>query len=248
MTPQEPSRRSSRTTPRAGPRSIAARTQRPDQAVRDLGLAHLHPPFATPEESCTVTVLDDILDGVRQDLAEREAATPLDVVKERAGRALPALDVLARLRQPGVSVIAEVKRSSPSAGALANIDDPSQLARDYEAGGAAVISVLTEQRRFNGSLDDLRVVRASVDVPVLRKDFVVSPYQIWEARAAGADMVLLIVAALEQNALIALLERTESLGMAGLLGGDDGGEGGPAPGAGARVIGGNARNLKNPPG
>src|SRR5436853_2996531 len=170
MTPQVPSRRSSRTTRRAGPRSIAARTQRPDQPVRDLRLAHLHP-VATHEESCTVTVLDDILDGVRQHLAEREAATPLDVVKERASRSLPALDVLARLRQPGVSVIAEVKRSSPSAGDLASIDDPSQLARDYEAGGAAVISVLTEQRRFNGSLDHLRGVRASGGVPALRKGF-----------------------------------------------------------------------------
>jgi indole-3-glycerol phosphate synthase len=191
-----------------------------------------------------VSVLDDILAGVRQDLAEREAATPMDVVKERAAKSLPAIDVLARLRQPGVSVIAEVKRSSPSAGNLANIDDPAQLARDYEAGGAAVISVLTEQRRFNGSLDDLRVVRASVDVPVLRKDFVVSPYQIWEARAAGADMVLLIVAALEQNVLIALLERTESLGMAALVEVHDDEEAARAVDAGARIIGVNARNLK----
>src|SRR3954453_5430849 len=244
MTPRAARCRSSRTTRRAGPRSIAARTQRPDQPVRDLGLPHLHHPFATHEESCTVTVLDDILDGVRQDLAEREAATPLDVVKERAGRALPALDVLARLRQPGVSVIAEVKRSSPSAGDLASIDDPSQLARDYEAGGAAVISMLTEQRRFNGSLDDLRVVRASVDVPVLRKDFVVSPYQIWEARAAGADMVLLIAAALEQNALIALLERTESLGMGALVEVHGADEAAPPPPPGARRRRGNEQGRQ----
>jgi indole-3-glycerol phosphate synthase len=191
-----------------------------------------------------VSVLDDIIDGVRQDLAEREAAAPLDVVKERAARALPALDVLARLKQAGVSVIAEVKRSSPSAGDLATIDDPAQLARDYEAGGAAVVSVLTERRRFNGSLEDLRIVRASLDVPVLRKDFIVSPYQIWEARAAGADMVLLIVAALEQNVLIALLERTESLGMTALVEVHDASEAARAADAGARVIGVNARNLK----
>src|SRR4051812_50102535 len=116
-----------------------------------------------------VSVLDDILDGVREDLAEREAATPLDVVKERAGRALPALDVLTRLRQPGVSVIAEVKRSSPSAGDLAAIDDPAQLARDYEAGGAAVVSVLTEQRRVNGSPRGLRLGGAGGGGPGPRK-------------------------------------------------------------------------------
>jgi indole-3-glycerol phosphate synthase len=191
-----------------------------------------------------VSVLDDILDGVRQDLAEREAATSLDVIKERVAHALPALDVLARLRQPGVAVIAEVKRSSPSAGAWAAIDDPAQLARDYEAGGATAISVLTEQRRFNGSLDDLRVVRASVDIPVLRKDFVISPYQVWEARAAGADMVLLIVAALEQNKLIGLRERIESLGMAALVEVHDEEEAVRAADAGARIIGVNARNLR----
>ena len=97
-------------------------------------------------------------------------------------------------------MIAEVKRSSPSKGALADIADPAALAADYEAGGAATISVLTEQRRFGGSLDDLEAVRAAVDIPVLRKDFIVTSYQLWEARAAGADLALLIVAALTQNA------------------------------------------------
>ena len=191
-----------------------------------------------------MSVLDEIIDGVRADLAEREQQTPLDQVKQRASRVLPALDVEARLRQPGVSVIAEVKRSSPSAGALASITDPSGLARDYEAGGAACISVLTESRRFGGSLDDLRAVRSAVDVPVLRKDFVVSPYQVWEARAYGADMVLLIVAALEQNVLIALLERIESLGMTALVEVHDAEEARRATDAGARVVGVNARDLK----
>ena len=114
-----------------------------------------------------------------------------------------AHDALAALRDgDGVKVIAEVKRSSPSKGALAAIADPAGLAADYEAGGASVISVLTEQRRFGGSLDDLAAVRAAVDVPVLRKDFMVSSYQVWEARADGADLVLLIVAALDQPALV----------------------------------------------
>ena len=116
-----------------------------------------------------------------------------------------------------MAVIAEVKRASPSKGAMAAIADPAALAMDYEAGGASVISVLTEQRRFAGSLADLAAVRAAVQVPVLRKDFVVSSYQLWEARAHGADMVLLIVAALEQNALVSLVERAVSIGLIPLV-------------------------------
>lgn len=189
-------------------------------------------------------MLDEILAGVRADLAERQERVPLEAVKERAQRAVPALDAHARLRQPGVAVIAEVKRTSPSAGELAPIGDPAALARAYESGGACAISVLTEARRFHGSLDDLVAVRASVDVPVLRKDFVVTSYQVWEARAYGADMVLLIVAALEQNALVALLERTESLGMTALVEVHDEEEAHRATDAGARVVGVNARNLK----
>jgi indole-3-glycerol phosphate synthase len=141
-------------------------------------------------------------------------------------------------------VIAEVKRSSPSKGALAAIADPAGLAADYEAGGAAVISVLTEQRRFGGTLADLDAVRARVDAPLLRKDFVVASYQVWEARAHGADLVLLIVAALDQNALVSLVERTESLGMTPLVEVHDEAELDRALAAGARVIGVNARNLK----
>src|ERR671920_1692917 len=129
----------------------------------------------------------------------------------------PAIDAYAALRKPGVAVIAEVKRSSPSKGALADIPDPAELAGEYAAGGARCISVLTEGRWFGGSLEDLAAVRAAVGVPVLRKDFVVSSYQVHEARAHGADLVLLIVAALEQNVLTGLLERIESLGMTALV-------------------------------
>ena len=197
-----------------------------------------------PATLARVSVLDEILAGVRADLAEREAQVPLDAVKERASRAVPALDGYARLRQSGVGVIAEVKRSSPSVGAIAEIADPAELAREYESGGASVISVLTEKRRFDGSLDDLVAVKMHVDVPVLRKDFIVTPYQVWEARAHGADLVLLIVAALEQNALVSLLERTESLGMTALVEVHDEEEARRARDAGARVIGVNARNLR----
>jgi len=189
-------------------------------------------------------VLDEIVAGVREDLAERESRVSLDDLKQRAARTLPALDVDARLRLPGVAVIAEVKRQSPSAGELASIADPAALAAEYERGGARVISVLTEQRRFGGSLDDLVAVRGTVDIPVLRKDFVVTPYQVWEARAHGADLVLLIVAALEQQVLVALLERIESLGMAALVEVHDEDEARRAVDAGARIIGVNARNLR----
>ena len=135
-----------------------------------------------------------------------------------AARAPPGpLDALAALRAPGVGVIAEVKRSSPSRARWPTSPTRPSWPADYEAGGARVISVLTEQRRFGGSLDDLDAVRAAVDVPLLRKDFIVTPYQVHEARAHGADLVLLIVAALEQNALVGLLERVESLGMTALV-------------------------------
>ena len=192
-----------------------------------------------------MTVLDDIVAGVREDLAAREAAVPLDALKEKALRQPGAIDCLGRLWHPdAVSVIAEVKRSSPSRGALATITDPAELAVEYETGGAAAISVLTEERRFNGSLADLDAVRAAVDVPVLRKDFIVTPYQVWEARAHGADLVLLIVAALEQTVLTSLVERVHSLGMTALVEVHEADEVARAVDAGAKVIGVNARNLK----
>lgn len=190
-----------------------------------------------------MSVLESIIDGVREDLAAREAALPFDELKALSAKATPPIDVIAALNAPGVGVIAEVKRSSPSRGTLADIPEPAQLAKDYAAAGARVISVLTEQRRFGGSLEDLDAVRAAVDIPLLRKDFIVSPYQVHEARLHGADMVLLIVAALEQNALAALLDRVESLGMTALVEVHNAEEADRALEAGAKVIGINARNL-----
>lgn len=191
-----------------------------------------------------MSVLDDILVGVREDLAGRQAETSIDELKDLAAARSPALDGAAALLHPGVAVIAEVKRSSPSKGALAAIADPAALAEDYEAGGASVISVLTERRRFGGSLADLQAVRARVSVPLLRKDFVVSSYQLWEGRAHGADLSLLIVAALEQEALVSLVERSHSLGMTALVEVHDESELERAVEAGARIIGVNARDLK----
>ena len=193
-----------------------------------------------------MSVLDDIIVGVRQDLKEREDRVPLARIKEMETQVPEAKDALGALRNRdgAVKIISEVKRSSPSKGALAAIPDPAALASTYEAGGASVISVLTEQRRFNGSLADLDAVRAAVDIPILRKDFIVTPYQIHEARAHGADLVLLIVAALEQNVLVSLLERARSLGMEALVETHSRLEALRAMEAGASIIGVNARNLK----
>ncbi len=189
------------------------------------------------------SVLESIVEGARADLAAREAQVDFAEIKRRAAAAPGPHDVLAALRAPGIGVIAEVKRRSPSKGELASIADPAELAASYAEGGARVISVLTEQRRFGGSLADLAAVRAAVDVPVLRKDFIVSPYQVHEARAHGADLVLLIVAALEQNALDSLLDRVESLGMTALVEVHTEEECDRALEAGAKVVGVNARNL-----
>ena len=190
------------------------------------------------------SVLETIVAGVREDLVRRQGQTSMDALKERASRLPGAIDARQILAREAVAVIAEVKRASPSKGELAEISDPASLATEYEAGGASVISVLTEERRFDGSLSDLDAVRAKVDIPILRKDFIVTPYQVWEARAHGADMVLLIVAALEQMALESLVERIHSLGMCALVEVHDAEEVARAADAGARIIGVNARNLK----
>src|ERR1700712_5550306 len=190
------------------------------------------------------SVLESIVDGARIDLAAREAALPLAKLEAHVTPAVPAGRGLAALSGPDVAVIAQVKRRSPSKGALAETPDPAVLGAAYAEGGAAAISVLTEQRRFGGSLADLDAVRAAVDVPVLRKDFVVTPYQVVEARAHGADLVLLIVAALEQTELTELHAEIESLGMTALVGVHDGAEAERAVACGARLFGVNARNLR----
>ena len=187
--------------------------------------------------------LEEIIAGVREDLAVRQRLMPLERLKERCQHIDPALNPMPALSGPGVAVIAEVKRSSPSKGTLAEIADPAALAVEYQAGGAAAISVLTEERRFAGSLEDLVRVRCAVSVPVLRKDFIVTAYQLFEARAAGADMALLIVSALTDPELVSLVERARSIGLTPLVEVHTAEEVQRAVDAGANVIGVNARNL-----
>ena len=191
------------------------------------------------------TVLDGIISGVREDLGRRRAALPLTELEARLGAVGPALDPMPGIRSAeGVAVIAEVKRSSPSKGALADIPEPGELARSYAAGGASAISVLTEERRFSGSLADLDDVRAAVRTPLLRKDFMVDAYQVTEARAHGADLILLIVAALDDALMRDLHEQARDLGMTALVEVHDAAELDRALALDPVLVGVNARNLK----
>lgn len=190
-------------------------------------------------------VLGDIIAGVREDLAERMAERPLERLLDAVSELPPPLDPMPEFRSRGLSVISEVKRSSPSKGSLAPIPDPAQLAREYAAGGAAAVSVLTERRRFGGELADLEAVRAAVDIPVLRKDFIVTDYQVYEARAAGADMALLIVAALDDTQLAHLLGLCRETGLTPLVEVHTPDEARRAVDVGAELIGVNNRNLQN---
>jgi indole-3-glycerol phosphate synthase len=162
-------------------------------------------------------ILDDILDNKRREVAERQGRESIERVAARAAMAPPARDFAAALRQPGVSIISEIKRQSPAKGALRLDMDAPTMAATYAGAGASCISVLTDEKYFKGSDADLVAVRQRVDVPVLRKDFVVSPYQVYEARALGADAILLIVLALRPAEILELSRLAHSLGMAALV-------------------------------
>ena len=193
-----------------------------------------------------MSVLDELVAGALEDQCTRELTVSLEDVKKAALAAPAPIDATRWLkRADGIPVIAEIKRASPSKGHLSDIPDPAVLAREYEKGGASAISVLTEGRKFLGSLDDFDKVRAAVHIPVLRKDFIVTDYQIFEARAHGADLVLLIVAALDDAQLKHLLDLAHELGMTVLVETHTREEIERARKAGAKVIGINARNLKN---
>ncbi len=189
-------------------------------------------------------MLADLVDGALRDAAKRRRERDLATVEREALERAPALDALEALAPADrVKVIAEIKRASPSRGSMAEILDPASLALSYQTGGASAISVLTEGRRFSGSLADLEAVRSAVHIPILRKDFIADPYQVFEARAAGADLVLLIVAALDQDQLRSLHSLVRSLGMTALVETHDADEIARALDVGAELIGVNARNL-----
>ena len=189
-----------------------------------------------------MSVLDSIIEGVREDLAARRL--PLSQIHEAMENAAKPLDAYAFLSKSELNVIAEVKRSSPSKGALAPITDPAALAEQYQEAGASAVSVLTERRRFAGSLEDLDAVRARVTIPVLRKDFMVDEYQFLEARAHAADIVLLIVAALSRSQLKDFYDLSCELGMASLIEVHTAQELESAMEISPRMIGINSRNLK----
>ncbi|WP_104166315.1 indole-3-glycerol phosphate synthase TrpC [Cryobacterium sp. N22] len=189
-------------------------------------------------------LLAELLAGSLADAETRRLDRPLAALEADALAQAPALDALHALAPSDrVKIIAEVKRASPSRGPLAEITDPAALAASYEFGGASAISVLTEGRRFLGSLADLEQVRASVSIPVLRKDFIGTAYQVFEARAAGADLVLLIVAALDQPTLATLHGLVLELGMTPLVETHSADEVTRALDVGANLVGVNARNL-----
>jgi indole-3-glycerol phosphate synthase len=192
-----------------------------------------------------MSFLDEVVSSRRREVADRARSTPLSVLRDKAQSRPPSRDFAAALRhaETAPAVIAEFKRASPSAGAIAS-EDVCDAAQAYERGGAAAMSVLTEPRWFGGSLADIAAARASCSLPVLRKDFIVEDYQVWEAAAAGADALLLIVAALADERLVELRALAERLDMHVLVEVHDETEARRAIAAGARIIGINNRDLR----
>jgi indole-3-glycerol phosphate synthase len=188
-------------------------------------------------------ILDEILDNKRREVARRIRREPIERLAARAAQAAPARDFKAALQQPGVSIIAEIKRQSPASGALRLDMDAPTMAATYAGAGTSCVSVLTDEKYFKGSDADLVAVRQRVRVPVLRKDFVVSPYQVYEARALGADAVLLIVLALRPVEIAELSRLAAALGMAALVEVHSEQELGVALDCGADLIGINNRDL-----
>ena len=189
-------------------------------------------------------MLESLYAGAVSDARERQEHIPLSEIEKLALSQTPALDAMTFLSAGStINVIAEIKRASPSKGHLAEISDPAALAKVYEAAGASAISVLTEQRSFRGSLEDLDAVREAVEIPVLRKDFIANEYQVFEARAHGADLVLLIAAGLEPDTLVGLKSLVEALGMTAFIETHNLEEVQFASSIGAELVGINARDL-----
>lgn len=194
----------------------------------------------------TDTIMDKIMAAKREQVAAAQGASPPALMREAAEAAAPPRDFRTALSQSAhVALIAEVKRASPSKGVMIDPFEPVALAEMYQAGGAAAISILTDEPFFGGHLDHLKAIRAAVDLPLLRKEFIIDPYQVYEARAAGADAVLLIVAALEDGLLAELHSLIESLGMAALVEVHDEAELERALKIKPRLIGVNNRDLRD---
>lgn len=189
-------------------------------------------------------MLSDLTAGALEDAARRREIIGYSDLEKSIGSIPPPRDAYSYLSPSShIKVIAEIKRASPSKGNLSAIEQPEELARVYQESGASAVSVLTEERKFKGSLDDLVAVRKAVTIPVLRKDFIAEEYQILEARAAGADIVLLIVAALDQHVLQRLYDFSHSLGLSVLVETHTPDEVLRALEINSRLLGVNARNL-----
>lgn len=211
----------------------------------DAGSASTSDPRGGAAGASVPTVLKRILGATREELRRRKRELPIDQLEGGDGAGTARRSLRAALAGPGISVIAEFKRRSPSVGTLRERPDVAELVGAYERGGAAAVSILTEGPHFDGSLDDLSEARAACTLPMLRKDFIVDPYQLHEARAAGADAVLLIVAALDQPTLLALHEQARELGLDALVEVHDRAELARAIEMGARLIGINNRDLRD---
>ena len=187
-------------------------------------------------------ILTSIIEGVIEDVEKRKV--PISQLNEQLENAPKLRNAYETLNKDGMRLIAEIKRSSPSKGDLSAIENPVSLASDYQSGGADLISVLTESRRFKGNISDLIAVRSAVDLPVLRKDFIVTEFQVYESRLLGADLMLLIVAGLSKSQLVDFYQLATELGMDVLVEVHDLAEAEIAVDIGSKIIGVNCRNLK----
>ena len=210
-----------------------------NQKLKALGIYFLRERIQLMESN---SALSEIIEGVLEDVNNR--LVPISILEKQLDQAPVLRDAYSALSKKGLSLIAEVKRSSPSKGVLATISNPVELANSYQAGGAEIISILTEQRRFKGSISDLVSVRSAVSIPVLRKDFIVTEFQVYESRIIGSDLLLLIVAGLSKSQLKDYFQLATGLGMQVLVEVHDLPEVELALEVGSKIIGVNCRNLK----
>jgi indole-3-glycerol phosphate synthase len=210
-----------------------------NQKLKALGIYFLRERIQLMESN---SALSEIIEGVLADVNNR--LVPISILEKQLDQAPVLRDVYSALSKKGLSLIAEVKRSSPSKGALATISNPVELANSYQAGGAEIISILTEERRFKGSISDLVSVRSAVSIPVLRKDFIVTEFQVYESRIIGSDLLLLIVAGLSKSQLKDYFQLATGLGMQVLVEVHDLSEVELALEIDSKIVGVNCRNLK----